>query len=267
MDKKPLILVVATIFFGALFLIILKSSIYSFDYTSISYWARILIFFGIYGGLAVLSALILKKRIYLIEVLGVMLIYWLVFGFNEIYLAAGLIFLLFNFIYLTRITKEKEDRVNLSIRKIIYPRLEFFILSLIVLISIGYYFLPLVQLKAEIFEIPANVIEGFENVSYNFIINTAPPDFISQPEANKGFDTRINDAVNRLLGWTNFLAVPYLKYFPIVLASGLFLLLSAFTWLWKLIILLFASIIFKVFRKTEFLKVELKNKKVERIKL
>lgn len=267
MAKKPFFLVIATIFFGALFFIILKNSINFFDYKSISYWLRIIVFFGFYGSLAVLSVFLLKMRIYLIEVLGITLLYWFIFGFNEIYLAAGLGFLFLNFIYATKVIKEKEERINFSVRRIIYPKSTLFIISLIILVSVGYYFLPSIQTKAEMFEIPSNVREGVENLSYNFFIKTAPEDFISQSGEKGGVNVYIQKVVAQALGWLNFLAEPYLEYFPIVLASGVFLLLSAFTWLWKIIIIIFTSVIFKVFRKTGFVKIELAQKQVEQVRL
>lgn len=264
-------MVIATVFFGALFLIITRDALYLFEYRSVSYWVRIILSFGMYGGLAALSAFLLKKRDFFIAALAITLIYWFVFGFNKIYLVAGLIFLFFNLGYAVTVSKEKRERIRASITRIVARDLYFFIISVIILVSVGYFFLPSVQEKSERFEIPSAIQRAAETLSYNFLVRSAPDELKDQlgqsEEARSLFDLRVQEAVGQVLNQAQEFISPYLTFVPAVAAIGFFLALGALVWIWKLIIFLFASFIFTILKKTGFVKIELVEKQVEEIRL
>jgi len=268
---KQLFLGIATVFFGALFFIIIRDALFTFDFRRIVYWMRIIISFGVFGGFTVLSALLFRKRVFLIEMIILIGIYWVIFGINGVYLVAGGIFILLNFVYSVIVARERNDRVKIVPLRIMPRGLYLFVISLITLISAGYYFLPTIQMKAEEFEIPEHIEKSAETISLKFLARSVPEDVRNQLKENEelqsSFNQQVEGAVSEVLGIAESLARPYLIYIPALFTVGFFLGISAFIWLWKLIIILFGSLLYILFKATGFIKITLVDKQVEEVQL
>lgn len=184
-----------------------------------------------------------------------------IFTFHWITIAAFIGMILLNLEAMRVIQNETTARMKVHIRGILTGPISVILTSLILLVSAVYYVSPTVQKSQEAKELPPTVTQMVQEVTRRVFSR----EFEDIPERER---PRVqNQVVQQVLDQLNSIAGPYLKFLPVALTAGLFLLLVSlkfvFTWLAATI----ALGLFFILRATGFVTIAEKPVTAEQILL
>lgn len=206
--------------------------------------------------------------------------FFIFFPFNVYYLL-GLSLLIFSlFISRSKILRESNLRIKISVVKILRPGIVFLTLFLFIHLSLISYFNPLLQqIKTEeinfprswfkIIEKPLNSLfeslfspfelemikkgNSFGNLNINYL-------YLDSNTQQKISSELIYQILNQRL---KKVVEPYQKYIPLVASVAVFLVLQALLFIIRPLTLFFAQFIFLIFYWTKFVKIKKESREVE----
>lgn len=249
---KEIILGAVVVLFGIFSWWFLKYVFYIGNLT-LSCWISgivLLILWGISLCLAML--LIDNKNILYGSFILCLIAFGMFFNNEPFYYLIGLIILFLAFwISVRKVRKEEKGQVSLDFWRIWKRGLPILITALILLVSLVYYFSPLLTKMRQLeLELPRNVFDTF--------IKRLPVEFdLDKDELYELVNSELNEKLNP----------SYKKVVPIALAVGLFVVLKIISILYIALLISFAYLILKLLIILKFTKIEIKTKEVETVKL
>lgn len=255
--KIGIIAVVTTV--SAVFWLYTKPWIDSpFRFSDVSVWLVPLITLIILAPIIVLALMLFKSWLWeFIIIAGVALPFVAVFHTSWLYLT-GVVILFLLFIYTDRNTnQELNERTKINSRAIMRRGLNTVITGILVVVSFAYFLSSGVQESANNKELPPTIQQVIITTVGNFLGPQTGQ--LSPQQRIQSEDAVIAEVISeftRILG-------PYFKFFPPILAFGLFLVLRglSFVFIWFSVWL--GQLIFWILRKTEFVTIEEKEVKAE----
>ena len=157
----------------------------------------------------------------------------------------------------TRIADETTARRTVNTRRILGAGVGSIVTTLLIAISVVYFSTPAVQTSAQKEQLPPMITKAVQTAARQVAalqLTDLPPAQRSQTE---------NEIARIVLGQINAWIKPYVKYLPPVLAFGLFLVLSAFGFIFQPLALLIASGIFSLLKMMNFVSIAEKEAKAE----
>ncbi len=206
--------------------------------------------------------------------------FFIFFPFN-IYYLLGLSLLIFSlFISRSKILRESNLRIKISVVKILRPGIVFLTLFLFIHLSLISYFNPLLQqIKTEEINFPRSwfkIIEKPLNSLFESLFSPFELEMIK--EGNSFGNLNINhlhldsntqqkissELIYQILNQRLKKVVePYQKYIPLVASVAVFLVLQALLFIIRPLTLFFAQFIFLIFYWTKFVKIKKESREVE----
>ncbi|MEX1063841.1 MAG: hypothetical protein WD898_00375 [Candidatus Paceibacterota bacterium] len=225
-----------------------------------SVWLKPLLSLGVLTALLGLAFMLLKNilwRIVASVITG--LPFFVIFGFNKFYLLAFGSLILLHLYAMKNIRAEVEQRTEIDIRIIMRRGLGMVIMPILIMVSFAFFFSPNVQASAKDNQLPPTFKQVIRTVMAGFLggeLEELPPEEREQTET-----AIVEEVFNR---FNDFLG-PYFKYFPPILAFGLFLILQglsiAFVWLGVGI----SALLFLVLKRSGLVRIELVRKDAEKL--
>ncbi|HUT96032.1 MAG TPA: hypothetical protein VMW82_00455 [Candidatus Paceibacterota bacterium] len=253
---KEIILGVAVVLLGLFAWYFLRYVFYVGGLTA-GCWILGGILFILFGIALCLAMLLIKNKAILFSSIGLTLVLFFIFFHNEpFYYLIVLILLFLAFMAATRkIKKEEEIQANLDYWRIWKRGLPIFITTLILLISVVYYFSPGLISKRD-----ARI-----SVSDEIIDSVLKPleDKISVGIINASKNTVYNLIDKQL----NNLVEPFRYLIPLGLAVGLFLSLKLVSLFYVPIVIMLSWLAIKILIKLKFVKSKKIQKEVESVSL
>lgn len=282
--NKRLILAGVVVVFSILFWWVTKESVNNIQLREPGFWIKNIFVLGLYAGFLAnfliaseipggkkfsrlnfseekfrrASATRLILLIFVIQAILYVLFFYQGQGFR-FYTLGALIFVLSGLAYFKTLDREKHESIKISFPRIVNKNLGLLILSLSLLLSIGYFFSPKVQERSKKFEVPLTYRNLILSLSQEILLRSAPQEVKEQlqnPAVKRRIESEVERSSSQTLGVLEDSLKPYLKFMPIFLTIGFFLTLAAFTFLWKWMILLFGGIIFIILKKTGVISIK-----------
>lgn len=184
-----------------------------------------------------------------------------VFGFERIYVFGLAVFFVLHMYATWRTREELEERTKVNVRMVMRRVLPMVTTSFMIMISFAYYATPVVQNSARTGELPPEVAESVEKgFAKGFEL------FASGELRNLSLTQR-EEAKEEILGRTLYSLTkalePYFRYFPPLLAFGLFIILQGLGVVFMWISVFLAMGVFWILRKTGFVRIETHDVKAE----
>ena len=218
-----------------------------------SIWLWPLILFIVLVAFLCLSFLLLPKGLKFAVVAANFFALLIFFGFNEILLLGIAISFLFQLASMAAVTKESKNRLQFKFYSALKPGLSRLVTSLLILISFVYFLSPAVQASVGQKELPPGIQRTIQVVVGNYIGENLE---VQNPRLKA-------ETGNQVLAQINKFIQPYFKFLPAILAFALFIVLQGLSFIFVWLSLLFAFIVFVVFKKTGLIKIEKKPQEAE----
>ena len=258
---KKAILIIAVGIFACLFWFWLKPWIDSpARFLQVGIWLKPLLMFAVLTSAIGLSFLLLKDYVLkiLISVLAG-LPFFFVFGFNQFYLGAFVLMILLFMYAIRNIQAETDGRTKINIRIIMQRGLPRIVTAMLVMISFAFFFSPNIQASAKSKQLPPTVKEVIERTVSSFLggeIKSLPPRERQQIE---------NQVITQVITqFTDFLE-PYFRYFPPILAFGLFLILQGLSFIFVWLAVGISVLLFWVMKRAGFMRLKIVQKEAEEL--
>jgi hypothetical protein len=221
-------------------------------------WPMIaLIIFVAFEGLALLIA---GERPWRWGMVVVTLIpYFVVFGIKGFYWAVLPLMLLLQMYAGHGIRLEVEERIKIDIREIMDRGLSSLVTSILIMISVAFFLSPATQALASKQQLPPG--------TKTFVVETVKT-FLSDQVKSLPPDQRgnaLNQVSNEVISQFNSFLKPYFRYFPPVLAFGLFLVLQGLSFIIVWIAALVAWGLFALLKKSGFIRIRVVQKEAEEL--
>lgn len=223
-------------------------------------WLKPLITIGLLSSVLGLNFLLLKNKWLKILASAVSgLPFFAVFGFSQFYLGAFALLLLFHWYAIKNFDAESAERIKINIRASMQRGLPRVITPYLILISFAFFFSSGVQASAAAKELPPTVRQVVEKTVGVFLgqeIQALPP------QERKPAENKIVDQV--LAQFNEFLG-PYFKYFPPILAFGLFLVLQGLSFILVWLAVVISALLFWVLKIAGWVKIKILQKEAEEL--
>jgi hypothetical protein len=180
-----------------------------------------------------------------------------IFGFSKLFLSATGVLLVFHWIGIQKIQGEIGGRLTVDIRAIVSRGLLWLMLPLLIMLSFVYYTNPDVQESAVRNQLPPSITKPVADAAQRVVEYQLGE--LSTAQRNQV----IQEITQRVLGQLNSFARPYFKYFPPILAFGLFLVLQGLSFVFLPMACYVAWGMFKFMLKVGFVRIEVKDVKAE----
>ncbi|MBI2626907.1 MAG: hypothetical protein HYW77_01570 [Parcubacteria group bacterium] len=261
-----IVLVTSLIFWG-----VVQRSIQSPNLKEVIFWVKVALSFGLFSGSLAFGLLLSNSKYWAaLNIFIPILVFWFLTNLGLITLVLGLLVFLIQFSYYTTIKSEQEQRLKVSIKKFLEKGIYGFIAGIIILVTLFYYFTPSVQEKSRQITIPKSLETFVQEFTTQTLLRNASPEVRAQIQTPE-FQTQLGQEVQRttkeLLRQLDSWAGPYKKFFPLVLSIGFYLTLTAFTFLWNWLTLLFASLFLFIFKQLGLVKINSVQKEAEELEL
>lgn len=223
-------------------------------------WLKPLVVLGVLSSLIGFSLMFLKNlslRILVSALAGLPFLF--VFKSNQYFLGAFALMILLHLYAVRNIREQATQRIKINIREIMNHGLPMVITPLLVLISFAFYFSPTVQTSAQTKQLPPTVKQVVESTVSGFLgqeIQSLPPQERKQAE-NK----LVTEVINQL---TKF-AEPYFKFFPPILAFGMFLILQGLSFIFVWLGVAISVLLFWVLKKSGVIQIRMVQKEAEEL--
>lgn len=185
--------------------------------------------------------------------------YFAVFEFGKFYWTVLPVIILLQMYAGHAIHTEVSERIKINIRQIMDRSLPSLVTSILVMISLAFFLSPATQTTASQQELPPSakaVIEKTVSIFAGEQLQNLPPD------QRRSF---LNQATGEVFKQFNNIFRPYFKYFPPILAFGLFLILQGLSFVFVWLATFVAIVLFAVFKKLGFIKITKASVEAERI--
>jgi len=254
-----LILLVIILFFWRLSLF--------FICPSLIYLGRLGIIYLIFLALIALFFFLMDNRYLVYTVLFLSAFSFLIFfSFNKIYLFAGFLALLLLVAGYEYSRREKEQRIKVSFEKSCFKGLSFVVLAISLLLSVIYYFNPLLTIDQQSIKVPPRTFKPLV-VLLNEMFSSSLPAGLSQAGLvnleNQGVEIEMAKRINQSI--RDFIE-PYSQEIYIGLAVALFLALRFVGMILRIAPIIMARIIFYILFICRGVKINSKMKLVEIVK-
>jgi hypothetical protein len=185
------------------------------------------------------------------------LVFIALFGSNYInWLGVGIIIILF--LNARKVGVEEIDqRIKINPRTMIRRSAISIIMAFFILISFAAFQSPVAKGIAQNQQLPLASQQLFKSIVKSFINNQISSDLEKE--------SIINQVTIQIFQQINNVLKPYFRYAPPLLAFGLFIILWGLSWIFVWVAVLFGVMVFYVFRKIGFIKIEEYDIKAERI--
>lgn len=206
--------------------------------------------------------------------------FFIFFPFNVYYLL-GLSLLIFSlFISRSKILRESNLRIKISVVKILRPGIVFLTLFLFIHLSLISYFNPLLQqIKTEEINFPRSWFKIIEKPLNSLFESLFSPFELEMIKKGNSFgnlninhlylDSNTQQKISSELIYQILnqrlkkVVEPYQKYIPLVASVAVFLVLQALLFIIRPLTLFFAQFIFLIFYWTKFVKIKKESRDVE----
>lgn len=206
--------------------------------------------------------------------------FFIFFPFNVYYLL-GLSLLIFSlFISRSKILRESNLRIKISVVKILRPGIVFLTLFLFIHLSLISYFNPLLQqIKTEEINFPRSWFKIIEKPLNSLFESLFSPFELEMIKKGNSFgnlninhlylDSNTQQKISSELIYQILnqrlkkVVEPYQKYIPLVASVAVFLVLQALLFIIRPLTLFFAQFIFLIFYWTKFVKIKKESREVE----
>lgn len=229
-------------------------------FTDFHIWLWPLVTLVVLASVIVVALTLFRRRLWeLLIVVEVALPFVIIFGTNLLYVTAfGIIFVLFAYAD-KNIREELDQRIKLNVGLIMERGLRGVMTGILIVVSFAYFLSPGVQSSDESNRLPPTVQEVVR-----VTVNTFLGGQLDQLPPQQREQTR-NQVIRETMNSLTRLAQPYFKYFPPILAFGLFLILQGLSFIFNWFSVWLGQLIFLVLRKSGFVKVEEREVKAERL--
>ena len=221
-------------------------------------WLKPLIALGTLGSLIGLSLMFFKNiklRILVSVLTGLPFLF--VFESNQYFFGAFALMILLHLYAVNSIHEQATQRIKINIREIMNHGLPMIITPILILISFAFYFSPTVQLSVDDKQLPPTIKEVIEKTVGGFIgqeVQSLPPQERKQAE---------KQVVTEVLNQLTKLAEPYFRFFPPILAFGMFLILQGLSFIFVWLGTLIAVLLFWILKKSGFFRIKMVQKEAE----
>lgn len=268
MNKKiilPIIILVTSLIFWG----VIQRSIQSPNLKEVVFWVKIALSFGFFSGSLAFGLLLSGSRNWaVLNIFIPILVFWFLTNFGMIAIVLGLAVFLIQFSYFLTVKSEKEQRLKVSTKKFLEKGMSGFVAGIIILVTLFYYFTPSVQEKSRQITIPRSLETFVQEFTTQTLLRNASSEVRIQIQSPQ-FQTQLGQEVQRttkeLLRQLDSWLGPYKKFFPLILSIGFYLTLTAFTFLWNWLTLLFASFFLFIFKQLGLVKINLVQKEAEEL--
>ena len=223
-------------------------------------WLKPLITLGVLSSLIGFSLMFLKNlglRVLVSVVAGLPFLF--VFESNQFFLGAFALMILLHLYAVSNIREQATQRIKINIREIMNHGLPMVVTPLLVLVSFAFYFSPSVQLSAQTKQLPPTIKQVVERTVSGFLgqeIQSLPPQERKQAE-----NQLVSEVINQL---TKF-AEPYFKFFPPILAFGMFLILQGLRFIFIWIGVVISVLLFWALKKSRLVRIKMVQKEAEEL--
>lgn len=223
-------------------------------------WLKPLIALGVLSSLIGFALMFLKNfgaRVLVSVMAGTPFLF--VFGFNQYVLGAFVLMLLLHLYAVGNIREQATQRIKVNIREIMNHGLPMVITPLLVLVSFAFYFSPSVQSSAKTKQLPPTVKQMVERTVSGFLgqeIQSLPLQERKQAE---------NQLVSEVIKQLTAFAEPYFKFFPPILAFGMFLILQGLSFIFVWIGVAISVLLFWVLKRADFVRLKIVQKETEEL--
>ena len=229
-------------------------------FLQIGIWLKPLVMFAVLTSAIGLSFLLIKD--YTLKILTSVLAglpFFFVFGFNQFYLGAFVLMVLLFMYAMRNVQAEAGGRTKINIRIIMQRGLPRIVTAMLVMISFAFFFSPKIQASAKSKQLPPTVKEVIERTVSGFMgseIKSLPPRERQQVE---------NQVITQVIAQFTDLLEPYFRYFPPILAFGLFLILQGLSFIFVWLAVGISVLLFWAMKKSGLVRIRVVQKEAERI--
>lgn len=180
------------------------------------------------------------------------------FGFSQLSLLAVMVLIIFHVYAARALNQDVEERIKLNIELIMHRGLWYIITPFLIAISFMYYQTPQNQASARRHELPESIKQTIQTVSNYWL------DLQHIAPADKSLIEK--ELVSQTTITLTAMAQPYLKYAPPILAFGLFIGLQSLSFVFVVLSTYLAMLGFFLMKRLEFVAVDERSIKAERLK-
>ena len=223
-------------------------------------WLKPLIMLVIFVAVQGLALLMAGSRLWR---WGIILIsalpYFVVFEFGKFYWTALPVMILLQMYAGHAIHTEAGERTKINIRQIMDRGLPSLVTSILVMISLAFFLSPATQAAAQKQELPAGT---------KAVVEKSVSIFAGEQLQNLSPDQKrslVNQATGETLKQFNNILKPYFKYFPPILAFGLFLILQGLSFIFVWIGTAISVLLFRVLKKSGVVRILVAQKEAEEL--
>lgn len=187
--------------------------------------------------------------------------YFAVFEFGKFYWTVLPVTILLQMYVGHAIHTEVAERTKINIRQIMDRGLPSLVTSILVMVSLAFFLSPATQAAARQQELPfatKTIVEKSVSIFAGEQLQNLPP------EQRNSF---LNQTTGEVLKQFNSILKPYFKYFPPILAFGLFLILQGLSFIFVWLATLMATGLFAVFKKSGFVRIKIVQKEAEELEV
>src|SRR3989344_4425224 len=185
--------------------------------------------------------------------------YFIVFEFGGFYWAALPVMILLQMYAGHAIHTEVAERTKVNIYHIMERGLPSLVTSLLVMISLAFFLSPSTQASVQRQELPPatkTIVEKSVSILAGEQLQNLPPD------QRRSF---LNQATGEVLKQFNNILKPYFKYFPPILAFGLFLILQGLSFIFVWLAIAVAMGLFWIIKKSGLIRIRMVQKEAEEL--
>jgi len=255
-------LIAATFGAALLFWFITKPWVTDPTWSSVDYhtWLWPLLALMVIGAIAGTALTLLDTYYLRFAASGVIgLAFLMAFGLTMLNLLAIAVMLLFHFWAMRNMRGTLRNHLTINFRSVVNSGMRHVITPLLIMISFAYFANPNVQASAEHNQLPPAITKAVETVSRvisrNELSGLSPN---QQIQTERQLNQEVIDFLNRE-------AKPYRRYFPPVLAFGLFIVLEGLAFLFVPISSYAAAGLFNLLKSLEFIRISEKDVKAQEL--
>lgn len=258
---KRIAIIVVPVLFSFLFWFLAKPWVENLHkFSDIDVWLWPLVILICAASTASLAyALLPQRRLGLIIATCIGAGYLGVFGWHWLNLIAAGLIVVFHAVSIRYTHSEITSRVTLDVNRIVRHGMGYILVSMLLAISFGYFLSPSVQERARTVTVPPTFRE-IASKTFDAFLKTEDGSAYEKQQIKNEALTKLYDLYERQLS-------PYTKYFPPVLAFGLFIGLWGSSFILIPLSVWVAYLLFLLLRTTGFVSLTKEMVEAERIKL
>jgi len=196
-----------------------------------------------------IAFVVIKERLYQILIpIIVGLLFLAVFGIRSLYPITVAILITVHLIAISRIRQEVHNQISFKVHKVVRRGMTMIILPILVMTSFAYYLTPTVQETGQGKSVPPSIVNAIESTTQKVI----SLNFFEIPASLR--DAAEGEIMQQVKNQIYTFFSPYMRFFPPLLAFGLFIMLQGLSIVFILLATLLASGLFLVLRLVGFVR-------------